>query len=130
MTAFDLPNSGGLLRALGLWRRLLVRGPSDLANLQYFGTAPRPESEPLADVLQGPFVDCDIWFYFDPATGLPLTMELYSEGDSDPCELSFDDYQMVAGRMLPHRFEIHRGDSLYDVWSIHSYTWSSDASDQ
>ena len=58
-------------------------------------------------------------FYCDPADGTLVSMEMYPDDESDPCEVYFSDYRLEAtARFLPHRMEVHSGDSLFGVFVL------------
>lgn len=118
------PGSGGLLVSLAMWRRLLVGGPEDFGDLNYWGTAPVPGVEGLADVLAGTYRDIECRFYFDPAGGQLASLEMFPEEDVDPCELYFSDYREIEGRMLPSRIEIRYGDAIYQIVDGSQYTFA------
>ena len=109
----DPPGSGGLLAAMGLWRRFLVSGVAQFGNVSYWGTAPLEGHEGLCDVLSGVYRDVECRFYFAPADGQLAAMELIADEDDDPCELYFHDYHEVQGRMFPRRIEVRHGDIVY-----------------
>ena len=101
MGASLLPaHSGGLLPALYLWRRLAVEGLGRFGDVYYYGTAPLPGHEGLVDVLVGSHKGVECRFYFDPADGHLLAMEMFPDEDADPCEVYFSDYREVDGRVL------------------------------
>ena len=111
----DPPGSGGLLAAMGLWRRLLVSGVEQFGNVSYWGTAPLEGHEGLCDVLSGVYRDVECRFYFDPADGQLAALELIADEDDDPCELYFHNYHEVQGRMFPRRIEVRHGDIVYQL---------------
>ncbi len=119
------PGSGGLLLSLNMWRRLLTKGPKGFDELIYWGTAPVPGVDGLADVLAGAYHDIECRFYFDPADGQLVLLEMYPEDDVDPCELYFADYGEVQGHMLPGRIEIRHGDLIYQIVDCRRYTFAS-----
>jgi hypothetical protein len=125
------PRSGGLLAALGLWRRLLVHGPKDFGEMHYLGTAPLyerglpPQRGPVgvieADVLIGTQWGAECRFYFAPGEGSLLAMEMFPEEDSDPCEIYFSEYKLQAGGLyVPRRIEVRHGDVLFGVFQLSS----------
>jgi hypothetical protein len=122
--AADPPGSGGLLAALYLWRRLLVLGPEQFGELHYQGTAPLPGHEGLCDVLVGTYAAVQSRFYFDPAAGELVKMELYLHAGEDPCELLFDKVEPLDGHRLPARLEVRYGDRTYAA-----FTWTHFKSD-
>jgi S1-C subfamily serine protease len=111
--------SGGLLAALHLWRQMLVQGPQKFGEVYYYGAAPYPGIEQLADVLVGVRNVTETNFVFDPADGRLAYVEMFADIDIDPCVLHFSDYRDVAGRQIPHKVEVRHGDVVYaDI------TWS------
>jgi serine protease Do len=115
------PNSGGLLVALGLWRRMLTLGPAHFGVVTYAGTFPLAGRAGLMDVLAGTYGQVESKFMFDPADGQLAAMEMYLDDDSDPCELYFSDYREVQGRILPHRIEVRHGDRVYQVFNCQKF---------
>jgi serine protease Do len=115
--------SGGLFPALYLWRRLAVEGLGRFGGVHYLGTAPLVGHEGLTDVLEGTYkgkgVECR--FYFDPAGGRLLAMELYADDNSDPCEVYFSDYRDADGRSLPGRMEARFGDQPFATFKIEAF---------
>ncbi len=112
------PESGGLLVALHLWRRLLVEGPSEYGDVYYLGAAPIPGRDKLYDVLVGVFDVVESKFYFDPDTGRLVAMEMFPDPYADPCEVYFDEYREVDGRQIPHRLDVRHGDVQYAVINV------------
>ena len=106
----DPPGSGGLLVALALWRRFLIEGPQKFGDVYYLGTAPLVGHEGLVDVLIAAHDDVECRFYLDPDKGHLVAMELYPQQDVDPCELYFDEFEEIEGRILPRRIEARHGD--------------------
>jgi len=117
-----LPNgSGGLLPAMYLWRRLAVHGLGNFGDVVYYGTAPLAGHEGLVDVLVGTYGGADSRFYFDPADGRLLALEMYPEDNVDPCELYFLDYHDAEGRLLPGRIEARFGDAVFAVFPLDEF---------
>ena len=104
------PGSGGLLAALHLWRRLLVAGPEKFGQLHYYGTAPCPGIDGLADVLVGVNNVVETNFVFDSKSGELALVEMFGDAEQDPCEVRFLDYQPRDGRRFPTRIVVHFGD--------------------
>lgn len=104
------PGSGGLLAALHLWRRLLVAGPQKFGQLHYYGTAPCPGMEGLADVLVGVNNVVETNFVFDPKSGELAVVEMFGDAEQDPCEVRLLDYQPRDGRQFPTRIVVQFGD--------------------
>ncbi len=105
--------SGGLLVALHLWRQLLVLGPERFGQVFYWGQAPLPGKTTLFDVLVGYYDIVECYFYFHPESGELVAMEMFTDGASDPCELYFDNYRFVRGKLLPSRIQVVHGDQRY-----------------
>jgi hypothetical protein len=113
------PGSGGMLSALWLWRKYLVEGPKRFGKIEYRGTAPLPMREGLYDVLVGTTEGVDCLFYFEPASGMLVALEMYPEGtDADPCEVYFLEYQEHEGRHFPRRMEVRSGDRVFGVYEV------------
>jgi S1-C subfamily serine protease len=113
------PGSGGMLATLWLWRKYLVDGPKKFGKLDYLGTAPLPMREGLFDVLVGTAEGVDCHFYFEPASGMLVAMEMYPEGNhADPCEVYFHEYQPHEDRLLPRRIEVRHGDLPFGVFEL------------
>jgi serine protease Do len=115
------PYSGGLLIAMHIWRRMLQQGPGKFGQVYYYGTAPVAGREGLMDVLVGTHAGVDGWFYFDPANGSLVALEMYPDEDVDPCELYFSDYRQIDGRSLPHQIEVRVGDKRYAAMAIKTF---------
>jgi hypothetical protein len=115
------PDSGGLLPALYLWRKLLVGGPSRFGQIKYEGAAPLRGYPGLYDVLNGVSDSVETRFYLDPADGFLACVEMFPDDQSDPCEVYFGDYQEVDGRMLPHRMEVRYGDNVFGVFTLSNF---------
>ncbi len=115
------PGSGGLLAALSLWRRLLVEGPEKFGQVTYLGTMPVAGRDGLCDVLAASHDDVDCRFYFDPAGGNLVAMEMFPEDDTDPCELYFDHYDEFGGHWLPSRIESRHGDDYSALFLAKHY---------
>jgi S1-C subfamily serine protease len=126
----DPPGSGGLLVALAMWRRFLVQGPAGFDELTYWGTAPVPGHEGLADVIVGISNGVECRFHFDSSEGQLVLLEMWPEEDTDPCELYFDDYREVQGCWLPGRLEIRVGERLYQLVDCREYTFGVTQEDE
>jgi serine protease Do len=121
--------SGGLLLALHLWKRFLNLGPEQYGEVYYLGECPLPGRAGLFDVLVATHDVIESRFYFEPASGRLVSMEMFADSEMDPCEIYFDDYQSVDGRLLPHRLEVFFGDDR--VADILVATWKfSDTVDE
>lgn len=104
------PGSGGLLPALHLWRRLLVKGPQQFGDMHYYGTAPYPGIDQWADVLVGVNNVVETNFVFNPTSGELVLAEMFGDAEQDPCQVQFLDYQAHDGRLFPTRMVVHFGD--------------------
>lgn len=111
-------DSGGLLPALFLWRRLAVAGCDRFGEVYYQGTAPLVGHEGEADVLIGIHAGVECRFYFDVDPGRLLAIEMFAAEDADPCEVYFLDYQERDGRLLPGRMEVRFGDDMYGTFQF------------
>ena len=75
-------------------------------------------------MLAGTYKGVECWFYFDPARGDLLALEMYPEENADPCEVYFSDYRAVDGRRLPGRMEVRTADSLFGVFKLDRFTFA------
>lgn len=108
--------SGGLLAALYLWRRLLVKGPDEFGSVEYYGTIPLVGHAGLVDVITGKFGGVECNFLVDATSGHLLVAELYLHQDDDPCELHFADYRDADGREVPHTLLVRYGDNVFGLF--------------
>lgn len=109
-------DSGGLLPALFLWRRLAVVGCEKYGEVYYQGTAPLAGHEGEAEILVGIYGGVECRFYFDAKAGRLLAIEMVADEDTDPCEVYFQDYEERDGRLLPGRVEVRFGDLAYGTF--------------
>ena len=65
-----------------------------------------PGREGFADVIAATHKGLDCRFYFDPAEGNLLAMEMFAEEDADPCEVYFSQFREIEGRMPARRMEV------------------------
>ena len=106
--------SGGLLAALHVWRRLLVQGPERFGEVYYLGTTPVAGQEAMCDVLVGVFDVLETHFYFAPASGRLVALEMFSDANADPCEISLSDFRETSpGRFFPMRLLVRHGDQTF-----------------
>ncbi len=130
-SSLEPPQSGGLLPAWTLWRRLAVTGLKEFGKVSYLGTAPLaaggttplPDHEGLVDVLVGLHKGVECRFMFDPGEGHLLAMEFFPEEYVDPCEIYFHDYRRVDGRSLPGRMEVRVGDEPYATFKFSEFNF-------
>lgn len=115
------PGSGGLLPALYLMRRLAVEGPARFGEVYYLGTAPLPGRAEPADVLVGLHGGVEVHFYFAPADGSLVAMEMWPEDNADPCEIHLSGYRQDNGRRWPQRMEVRFGDEPFGVFKIERF---------
>jgi S1-C subfamily serine protease len=115
------PGSGGMFPALYLWRRLAVEGFSRFGDVYYLGAAPLPGHDGLVDVLVGSHKGVDCRFYFDPADGRLLAMEMFPDNESDPCEIAFSHYETIGGRDMPGLIVVRYGDEPFGAFSLHHF---------
>jgi S1-C subfamily serine protease len=124
------PRSGGLLAALHLWQRLLLLGPKQFGEVVYFGELPWPNDESLRDCLVGIQGGVETRFYFDPAEGDLVGVEMQAADDEDPCEIYFSDFREVEGRRLPHHWLIRHGDEDFADLAIDKFDLASRGDDR
>ncbi|HEY3394390.1 MAG TPA: PDZ domain-containing protein, partial [Lacipirellulaceae bacterium] len=121
------PRSGGLLAALHLWQRLLLVGPRRFGEVYYLGALPWTSDEELSDCLVAIHGGVETRFYYNPASGDLVGIEMPLADDQDPCEIYFDDVRPVDGRSLPHHWIVRHGDHVFADITITSYDWSEEA---
>jgi serine protease Do len=115
------PNSGGLFPALYLWRRLATEGLARFGEVHYLGTAPLLGHAGLVDVLAGTHKGVECRFYFDPAEGDLLAIELFPDENSDPCEVYFFDYRQMDGHFVPGTMVVRFGDEPFPTFKIGAF---------
>lgn len=117
-------DSGGLLLALHVWRRLFVEGPKQFGEVYYLGTGPLyvpNASEPMqCDILVATYDALESRFYFDPTTGKMMALEMFPDIDVDPCELHFGETRELEGRTLPAKIDVVFGDKAYGTLTMDS----------
>jgi serine protease Do len=122
-------NSGGLLAALTVYRRLLVMGPKGFTGTSGFshgGTEPiyppPLDGKPVedwakvrvdCDVLRTNYGGLDCKWYFDRKDAKLLACEASVLRDEDACELFFSDYKPEDGRNIAHRIDVRWGEKNY-----------------
>lgn len=114
--------SGGMLVALHLWRRYLTLGPGKYGEVIYIGTAPDRNAE-MADVLQATQNVVETRMLFDPQTGKMTDLAMYPDTVVDPCEIEFDEFKKVDGKMFPHKITVRNGDQVIGVIKVKSVTF-------
>jgi S1-C subfamily serine protease len=115
------PRSGGLLAALHLWQRLLLVGPRRFGEVYYVGKLPWVGVADLADCLAGTYAGVECKFYFDPASGDLVGLEMQAAEGLDPCEIQFGDIRPVDGRNFPHHWTIRHGDEVFADISVRKW---------
>jgi S1-C subfamily serine protease len=126
----DPPQSGGLLVALSLWRRLMTEGLDKYGDVHYMGTLPLREHDSLADVLVGTHAGVECRFITDPESGRLLAIEMFADEQADPCELHFSDYAEVAGGVWPRRMTVRYGDGIYGTFQFSDFKFVIDAKEK
>jgi serine protease Do len=115
------PRSGGLLSALHLWQRLLLGGPRQFGEVHYFGALPWPDEQQLPDCLVGIHGGVETRFYFNPAEGDLVGVEMQANDGEDPCEIYFSDFRPVDGRRLPFKWIVRHGDEQFAEINVDEY---------
>lgn len=82
-------DSGGLLPALHLWRKIFVAAVGKYGSIEYWGTAPWPAAKEFCDVLAAISKDEELRVFADPAKGSLVGLELWISPDEDPGEVAF-----------------------------------------
>jgi serine protease Do len=125
--SLEPPQSGGLLPALYLWRRLATTGPEHFGDLYYQGAAPLPGHDGLVDVLVGMHGGVECRYYFDARQAVLVALEMSADENSDPCMILFSDFRESDGRLLPTRLEVRTGDDLYGTFKIDEFKFEKPA---
>ncbi|MEM7455511.1 MAG: trypsin-like peptidase domain-containing protein [Planctomycetota bacterium] len=111
------------LMGLHLWRKMLVYGPGEYGDTISFGSLPvsRVElardpqaagqlvlqmTDRKADVLKATRGITETYFYFEPATGHLLAMDLFPDVDVPATEIHFSDYQIHDGLSVPGMIDL------------------------
>jgi len=115
------PRSGGLVVAIHLWRRLAIEGLDRFGEVFYLGTMPLAGQANPVDVLVGLRVGVECRFYFHPEDHRLLSLEMFTDEETDPCELTLSDYHVVDGRLLPGRMEVRVGEDRYGVFVLEEF---------
>jgi S1-C subfamily serine protease len=115
------PQSGGLLPALYLWKRLATEGLDRFGEVEYDGTAPLAGHTGLVDVLVGSHKGVECRFYFDPTEGDLLALEFFADEGSDPCEVYFSEFRPSHGHILPGRMEVRYGNEPFATFHVREY---------
>ena len=84
-------------------------------EVYYLGTMPGRNPDMQVDVLVATHDVIEARFYFDPESNLMLSMEMYSTGNNDPCELVFDNWKKFDDQFLPQTIEVIHGDKAYGM---------------
>ncbi len=108
------PGSGGLLVALHVWRLMLITGPEKFGDVYYFGSLPtgtveRSPQQENNDVLIGARGITETHFLFGRKKSLLRGVEMFPEINSDPCRLTFSDYQRDGDLLVPRQIKFDAG---------------------
>ncbi|MBN2021433.1 MAG: trypsin-like peptidase domain-containing protein [Pirellulales bacterium] len=118
----DPPQSGGMLLALHLWRRLATEGLDCFGEVYYQGMALRNDWSKRLDVLVGVHAGVECRFYFDPEGHRLVALEMTPDEAADPCEIAFSDFRALGKRILPGRMEVRHADQRFGVFLLDEYT--------
>ncbi len=97
--------TGGLLPALHLWRRLLIQGPEKFGSLHYFGSLPLEGEKKYPHVFEGTFDVAVTNFFFNRDSHQLIAQEMFLDPEGNAVEVRFDDYQEVNGVMFPRKIK-------------------------
>ncbi len=115
-------NSGGLLLAFSMWRRLLTLGPSQFGEVYYLGTVPADGDEQhQLDVLVGIHDAIEVHFQFETTSGQLRRIELFTDPGNDPCELLMRAYGDFAGQALPKEIVVRHGDTTFTTLRLEQF---------
>ena len=101
--------TGGLLPALHLWRKLLVNGPEKYGQVEYFGSLPFGSEGKVADVVNATVGVIRSYYFFDKSNGNLIGIEMYTSDDADPCVVHFENFQTVDSVSFPRSIIVTRG---------------------
>jgi S1-C subfamily serine protease len=128
-------DSGGLLAAMYLYRRLLTRGEKgferqfDHGGVEPFYVFPKDGKKPEsyrdlrvdAEVLIAGHAAFLTKWYFSVKDQTLLGFEVRTSEGEDPCEVYLSDYKPVSGRMLPQRMDVRYGNDHYGTFTLKQY---------
>jgi hypothetical protein len=75
----------------------------------------------LSDCLLAVHGGVETRFYFNPAGGEMIGIEMQLSDEEDPCEIEFDDMRPVDGQALPHQWLVRHGDEVFVELAVTSY---------
>jgi serine protease Do len=123
------PGSGGLLAALGLWRRLILEGPIRLGATTYWGQAPliglgfpgdpSQHEAPLYDVLESVVAGVTVRFFVDGA-GHVSGIDLWTSPEADPCEVRLVPPASGDTGPFPAVMRVSRGTDAFATLTLES----------
>ncbi len=93
--------TGGLLPALHIWRRMLVMGPEKFGSVHYFGSIPFQGFDQNPHVFEGTYNVAETNFMFDRETYQLRAMEMFLDPEGNAVEVNFGDFESVNGSQLP-----------------------------
>ena len=95
--------TGGLLPALHIWRRLLVQGPAKFGSVHYFGSVPFPGFNSPPHVFVGTYDVAETNFIFDRETSSLKALEMFLDPDGNAVEVAFNQFEDANGVLLPRQ---------------------------
>ena len=119
-------DTGGLLVALHLWRKLLVLGPEKFGDVVYFGSIPNQNAQGTGDLIVATQGAIESNFVFDKNDHKLLAMEMYPDIETDPCELYFDDYQLDDDLTVPGSIKLQYGTHSSRLIKIQQFEFLGD----
>ncbi len=119
--ALDPPGSGGLLVAMSLWRRLLVKGPAQFGDVSYLGTLPLDRWGEEYDVLVGLHAGVEARFYFSREGSQLVAMEFFPSDDAAPCRLKFAEFVESNGNYWPGLVIVSVGETHYANFNLDTF---------
>ncbi|QDS99425.1 S1C family serine protease [Adhaeretor mobilis] len=126
-TQLSPPNSGGMLVGMHLLQRFAEKGLRQFGEVYYLGRLPTGENQEVADCLVGLSQGMELRLFFDTKTGDLITLELWPNDESDPCEWRFGEYEEMQGRRLPTRWTIIYGDEPFADLTIENWLKSGES---
>lgn len=111
-----------ILAGLYLWHRLVTQGPGSYGDVYYLGDLPFGSQLARQDVLVATYDVTETNFFFDKATSALLGMEAWTDIDSDPCEIVFDQFRSHGQVSLPHRLIARTAGGVKWVIAVEKYS--------
>jgi serine protease Do len=117
-------SSMGVAMGMRVWQEWVRRGPRLMGEAIYLGRNPLVGKKELYDVTRVTVSDFEVLVYTSPEHGLIEVIEVFSDGQTDPVELSFEKYETKNGRATPKQLRLAYGLESQFLVSIQSIEFS------